>query len=462
MLRGLFIAMLIISGSVSSGIVRAGPYEDGSDAYARDDYATALRLWRPLAEQGNRDAQTAVGMMYWHGDGVTQDYKEAAKWFRLAAAQGDVMAQSVLGDMYHDGQGVIQDYKEAANWYRLAAEQGNAEAQYNLGVMYEEGQGVIQDLREAVKWIRLSAGQGHALAQENLGFMYVSGQGVRRDIVRAYMWFSLAASKLSGDDGKHATNNRDRAAKILTRAQLAQAQEMARQCQARNFKNCIGGAGPLEDGYNAAEHGDFVTALRLWRPLAEQGDAEAQYNLGVMYEQGQGVIQDYGEAVKWYRLAAEQGDAGSQNNLGVMYAKGRGVPQNYREAVKWYRLAAEQGYPRAQSNLGSMYRQGQGIKQDFKEALKWYRLAAEQGSAEGQYSLGRTYAAGFGRGATEAEDLMRAYMWLNLGASNLIGEAGHEAANHRDDVAKRLTPTQVGRAQEMARQCQSRNFKNCD
>ena len=67
MLRGLFIAMLIISGSVSSGIVRAGPYEDGSDAYARDDYATALRIWRPLAEQGNRDAQTAVGMMYRHG-----------------------------------------------------------------------------------------------------------------------------------------------------------------------------------------------------------------------------------------------------------------------------------------------------------------------------------------------------------------------------------------------------------
>ena len=109
-----------------------------------------------------------------------------------------------------------------------------------------------------------------------------------------------------------------------------------------------------------------------------------------------------------------------------------------------------------------MYRQGQGIKQDFKQALKWYRLAAEQGSAEGQYSLGRMYAAGFGSGATEAEDLMRAYMWLNLGASNLIGEAGQEAANHCDDVAKRLTPTQVGRAQEMARQCQSRNFKNCD
>lgn len=72
------------------------------------------------------------------------------------------------------------------------------------------------------------------------------------------------------------------------------------------------------------------------------------------------------------------------------------------------------------------------------------------------------YATGFVPGATEVEDLMRAYMWLNLGASNILGEAGQEAANRRDGVAKRLTPTQVNRAQEMARQCRAKNFKDCD
>ena len=99
----------------------------------------------------------------------------------------------------------------------------------------------------------------------------------------------------------------------------------------------------LQDARNAIERKDYKEAYRLILPLAEKGDAEAQNNLGVMYDKGEGVPQDYKEAVKWYRLAAEQGDASSQYNLGVMYDNGQGVPQDYKEAVKWYRFAAEQG-----------------------------------------------------------------------------------------------------------------------
>ena len=99
----------------------------------------------------------------------------------------------------------------------------------------------------------------------------------------------------------------------------------------------------FQKGFAAAQAGDFATAIQEWKPLAEVGDEVAQYNLGVMYDNGDGVLQDYKEAVKWYRLAAEQGYANAQYNLGVMYDNGRGVPQDYKEAVKWYRLAAEQG-----------------------------------------------------------------------------------------------------------------------
>src|SRR3990172_7650549 len=90
-------------------------------------------------------------------------------------------------------------------------------------------------------------------------------------------------------------------------------------------------AGPFEDAAAAYELGDYATALRLMRPLAEQGDALAQYNLGVMYENGQGVPQDYAEAVKWYRKAADQGVALAQSNLGFAYANGQGVPQDGAE-----------------------------------------------------------------------------------------------------------------------------------
>jgi uncharacterized protein len=100
-------------------------------------------------------------------------------------------------------------------------------------------------------------------------------------------------------------------------------------------------AGPFDDGVAAYKRGDFATALRLFEPLAIQGNAEARFNLGIAFERGQGVAQDYREAVKWYRLAAEQGLAVAQFNLGLMYSNGRGVPQNDGEAVKWYRLARE-------------------------------------------------------------------------------------------------------------------------
>jgi tetratricopeptide (TPR) repeat protein len=100
-------------------------------------------------------------------------------------------------------------------------------------------------------------------------------------------------------------------------------------------------AGPFEDGVAAHERGDYATALRLWRPLAEQGTADAQYKLGVMYAKGRGFPQDYAEAAKWFRLAAEQGDADAQFDLGFMYERGEGVPQDYAEAVKWWRKAAE-------------------------------------------------------------------------------------------------------------------------
>ena len=95
-------------------------------------------------------------------------------------------------------------------------------------------------------------------------------------------------------------------------------------------------------GLTAYRGGDYATAHRELTPLAEQGDAVAQYNLGVLYRDGQGVPQDYKTAVKWTRLAAEQGDADAQHNLGSMYRKGQGVLQDYKTARKWYRLSAEQ------------------------------------------------------------------------------------------------------------------------
>ena len=107
-------------------------------------------------------------------------------------------------------------------------------------------------------------------------------------------------------------------------------------------------AGPYEDGSAAAERGDYTTALKLWRPLAELGHTEAQYILAVVYSTGRGVPQDDAEAVKWYRKAADQGFARAQYNLGLWYTTGRGIPQDFVSAHIWFTLAAAQGSETAQ------------------------------------------------------------------------------------------------------------------
>jgi TPR repeat protein len=171
-----------------------------------------------------------------------------------------------------------------------------------------------------------------------------------------------------------------------------------------------------DDPFAAMTRGDYPTALRLVRPLADQGDAVAQNNLGVMYDRGHGVLQNYAEAMKWYRLSADQGYAVAQSNLGLLYTKGHGVPQNYAEAVKWERLAADQGDANAQYNLALMYEDGEGVPQDYAEAMKWYRLAADQGNALSQSALGFMYDRGHG-----VQNYAEAVKWYRKAADQ--GEA---------------------------------------
>ena len=326
--------LLAVSMSCLVATANAAPFDDAVAAYNRGDYAQALKILRSLAAQGNADAQTTLGGMYYSGERVPQDYHEAVKWWKLAAAQGEVSAQFLLGSMYSDGEGVAQNYREALKWYRLAAEQGNAQAIANLK---------------------------------------------RPEMIAA---------------AQNSTPDR-RSTSIKTGANAA----------------------PFDDAVAAYKRGDYAQAFKIFRPLAAQGNADAQTVIGAMYSSGEGITQDYQEALKWFRLAAAQGIAEAQYNIGQMYREGQGVIQDYKEAGKWYRLAAEQGYANAQFNLGVMYSTGQGVIQDYASAHMWYNLASSAGQANG--------------------------------------------AKNRDIIAKKMTPQQIEKAQDMARACQARNFKGC-
>ena len=135
----------------------------------------------------------------------------------------------------------------------------------------------------------------------------------------------------------------------------------------------------FQAGMDATIRGDYAAALREWRPLAEQGDALAQYNLGMLYRKGRGVPQDDVQARQWYAKAAAQGQAKAQFNLGTLYFNGEGVPKDYPQALRWFRLAADQGEAVAQTKIAIMYDEGQGVSQDIVQAYKWYSLAATNG-----------------------------------------------------------------------------------
>jgi TPR repeat protein len=255
----------------------------------------------------------------------------------------------------------------------------------------------------------------------------------------------------------------------------------------------------LEDAAVAYERGDFDTALELYRQLAEQGNAQAQYSLCVMYDKvevivssdyseaeavrwchkaaqqghadaqyrlgpryywGWGVQQDRAEAAKWYRRAAEQGHVAAQYELGFMCEFGEGVPQDYTEAATWYRKAAEQGHVEAQYQIGSMYDIGEGVPQDYTEAAKWFHKTVENGSGgsnglEARFALGRLYY----RGEGVPRDPVLAYMWLSLARMKREGEDDSwtslgrprwQARDLLDMLVKEMNADQIAEAKRLA------------
>lgn len=171
-------------------------------------------------------------------------------------------------------------------------------------------------------------------------------------------------------------------------------------------------------GMAALERGDFAAALTEMRPLAEAGDAAAQFYLGNMYFMGDGLPQDYAEAVRLYRLAADQGMAQAQTRLGFLYDQGEFVSLDDTEAVRWYRLAADQGYASAHTLLGLMYLNGEGVRQDY----------------------------------------IAAHMWHNIGCA-LGSQIGCEA---REMVAVKMPTADISEAQRRARACIESNYEDCD
>ena len=140
----------------------------------------------------------------------------------------------------------------------------------------------------------------------------------------------------------------------------------------------VGLAQDYEAGLKAFNRGDYPTAFKQWKPLAEKGNIKAQHYLGLMYTQGLGVPKDHAKSVAWFKKAAEAGHIPSAYNLGFRYLRGEGVRQNPKIAARWIRRAAGAGLVPAQHTLGLLYANGDGVPQDYVQAYLWFSLSAKQ------------------------------------------------------------------------------------
>lgn len=234
--------------------------------------------------------------------------------------------------------------------------------------------------------------------------------------------------------------------------------------------------GDTAAGARAFRNKDYQTAFREWKAAAEGGQAEAQFDLGLLYAEGLGTQRDLAEAAKWYRQAAGQGNAQAEFALGQMYSRGWGAPretadilrwmqmandpmsdgpptewarvegygieQDQKQAAYWYERAAKQGHAEAQYNLARLYATGQGVARDQGEALRWVRSAASQGYVPAQARFGMRLASGSGI----AQDHRLAYFWLTL--AYLHGDKSREKL--RAAEATKLMPDVVAATEQAA------------
>jgi hypothetical protein len=294
-------------------------YQEGLKQSLICNYKYAFQIYEPLAQQGHRKAQCDIAGMYDKGHGVKMDKGKALYWYEKSAEQNFTPAQRNCAKMYENGEGTSVDKAKALYWYEKVAEKGESDHMVQCGTMYYQGIGTQKDLDKAVFWLEKAEASGNPKAEELLREIRQSGQ---------------------------VGENQNRLIETV-------AQE-------------------------AYEKGDFPKALEMYQKAAEQGNAEAMRNCGLMYHRGEGTEKDMAKAFYWNEKAAQQGHREAQCACGWYYQNGEGTKIDKVKALYWYEKAAEQGNVGAQFSCGKAYLNGDGTACDLAKAKAWLQKAADQ------------------------------------------------------------------------------------
>ena len=208
-----------------------------------------------------------------------------------------------------------------------------------------------------------------------------------------------------------------------------------------------------EQGFGVPK--DEIQAFKIFEKAAEEGNAKAALKVGNAYYLGTGTVKNYTDAFKWFQKAAESDNYSAQYNLGLMYEEGLGVKGDIVKAFKAYQQSGEQGYMPAQAALGRMFVEGRGTPQDYTQAIKWYKLAADQGDVDSQMKLAELFSNTSVRGLPF--NLVGAHMYYNLVAAYAPSPKREAAAGLRDQLTTKMRHEEVQAAQARAQRWRKKN-----
>ena len=209
----------------------------------------------------------------------------------------------------------------------------------------------------------------------------------------------------------------------------------------------------FESGLASKDRGHYATAIRAWLPMAESGNAEAQNNIGYMYEGGLGVPQNYLMAMNWYRQAADSGLAEAQHNMGMLYHQGYGVAENFTEAFRWFKMAADQELAESEYMLGLAYQSGEGTSLDYAEARRLFLSSARKNYTPAQMMYSFMLQAGEGSDSLP----FSAYVWGKIAESN-----GSESAIDITTISTiQLEDDEIIEAEGIIAQCLNISLTDC-
>jgi TPR repeat protein len=311
------LAAIAVAALTLASAPASADFASGVAAYDIGDFGTAYNEWLPLAREGDLAAQRNIGHLYRLGRGVPQDFAVAANWYRRAAEKGLTRAQANLGDMYLRGQGVGQDVEEAATWFHRAATHGHVISQFNMGLLYQKGVGVETDLNRAMGWFHLAGQAGHTQANQMLTALTAQGRSPAPiEVLRADP-FAPSAAPAAPQAAAPADEAEDEDVQAV--AALEEEAEAVAPAPAQQ-QAAIGpdAEDEVKKGLLAYHDQDFETAFSVWLPVAEAGNADAQFFLGGLYMDGAGVEEDLTRAHAWLRLAAEKGHPKAKEFLALI------------------------------------------------------------------------------------------------------------------------------------------------